>query len=138
MQLEPEFQAVPSADGWQLSNPPILSMAPLRASLELFDRAGMEALRAKQIAVTEYLRRLLLAELGDKLEIMTPAESEARGAQLSLRLKAGASQLEREMARRGVVGDFREPDVIRVAAVPFTTGYHDAWTLVRVLGTLLR
>ena len=138
MQLEPEFQPVPSADGWQLSNPPILSMAPLRASLEVFDRAGMEALRGKQLAVTEYLRRLLVAELGDKLEIMTPAEPEAHGAQLSLRLKEGASRLEREMAKRGVVGDFREPDVIRVAAVPFTTGYHDSWRLVRVLGTLLR
>jgi kynureninase len=137
MQLEPEFQPVPSADGWQLSNPPILSMAPLRASLELFDRAGMEALRAKQIAVTEYLRRLLATLLKDKLEIMTPAEPEAHGAQLSLRLKAGASSLERELARHGVIGDFREPDVIRVAAVPFTTGYHDAWTLVQVLRNLL-
>jgi len=137
MQLEPEFQPVPSADGWQLSNPPILSMAPLRASLELFDRAGMEALRVKQIAVTEYLRRLLAALLKDKLEIMTPAEPEAHGAQLSLRLKAGASRLERELARHGVIGDFREPDVIRVAAVPFTTGYHDAWTLVQVLRNLL-
>jgi kynureninase len=138
MQLDPDFQPVPSADGWQLSNPPILSMAPLRASLELFDRAGMAALRAKQGAVTEYLRRLLMAELGSKLEIMTPADPEARGAQLSIRLNEGASRLERELARHGVVGDFREPDVIRVAAVPFTTGYHDAWTLVQVLRQLLR
>jgi kynureninase len=138
MQLEPEFQAVPSADGWQLSNPPILSMAPLRASLELFDRVGMEALRAKQLAVTDYLRRLLEAELGSKLAIMTPADPESHGAQLSLRLKDGASRLERELARHGVVGDFREPDVIRAAAVPFTTGYHDAWTLVQVLRNLLR
>jgi len=137
MQLEPEFRPVPSADGWQLSNPPILSMAPLRASLELFDRAGMAALRGKQVKVTEYLQRLLISELPDKLEIMTPSDPEARGAQLSLRLKEDASLLERELARHGVVGDFREPDVVRVAAVPFTTGYHDAWTLVQVLRTLL-
>jgi len=99
MQLEPEFQPVSTADGWQLSNPPILSMAPLRASLEIFDRAGMDALRAKQLAVTDYLRRLLVAELGTKLEIMTPDAPESRGAQLSLRLKQGALQLERELAR---------------------------------------
>ena len=138
MQLEPDFHPVPTADGWQLSNPPILSMAPLRASLELFDRAGMDALRAKQLAVTGYLRRLLEAQLGTKLEIMTPVEPESHGAQLSLRLKENASRLERELARHGVVGDFREPDVIRVAAVPFTTGYHDAWMLVQVLRNLLR
>ena len=137
MQLEPEFQPVPTADGWQLSNPPILSMAPLRASLELFDRAGMEALRAKSVAVTEYLRRLVASELGSRIEVITPAHPESRGAQLSLRIHGDASRVERALVAHGVVGDFREPDIVRVAAVPFTTGYHDAWRLVQVLRTLL-
>ena len=137
MQLEPVFRPVPAADGWQLSNPPILSMAPLRASLELFDRAGMDRLRAKSVAVTEYLRMLSTLELGTRVTVTTPSDPEARGAQLSLRIRDDASRVERALLTHGVVGDFREPDIIRVAAVPFTTGFHDAWKLVQVLRALL-
>ncbi|HET9235438.1 MAG TPA: aminotransferase class V-fold PLP-dependent enzyme, partial [Candidatus Eisenbacteria bacterium] len=137
MQLEHEFRPVPTADGWQLSNPPIFSMAPLRASLELFDRAGMDALRAKSVAVTEYLLKLVALELDTRVSVITPSDPASRGAQLSLRIQDGASRVERALLAHGVVGDFREPDVVRVAAVPFTTGFHDAWKLVQVLRTLL-
>jgi kynureninase len=119
--MQPGFVAIPGADGWQLSNPPILALAPLRVSLEIFRRAGMQNLRARSVDLTGFLERLIRTELDDVLVIVTPADAGRRGAQLSLRVKgprdAGRSLFD-HLHAEGVVVDWREPDVIRAAPTP--------------------
>lgn len=127
-QMRPEFDPAPGAEGWQLSNPPILALAPLRASLELFQRAGMARLRAKSKRLTAYLAWLIETQLGDVLEIATPAAPERRGAQLSLRVRAGRAagqSLFDYMTAHGVLGDWREPDVMRIAPTPMYNTFAD-------------
>ncbi|MBJ7574074.1 kynureninase [Luteimonas sp. MC1828] len=137
--MAPGFKPTPGADGWQLSNPPILGLAPLRGSLELFDRAGMEALRAKSEALTGYLEALIDAQLADTLCIATPREPQRRGAQLSLRVLQGRGMQGRDAGRslfehlsaNGVVGDWREPDVIRISPAPMYNTHADVLRFVR-------
>jgi kynureninase len=132
-----EFKPIPGADGWQLSNMPILSTAPMRASLRLFDEAGLPALRKKSLRLTGYLETLLEAELRDRVTIITPRDPEARGCQLSLRLhrpRDAARAVFDALCRRGFIGDWREPDVIRVAPIPLYNTYTDVWDFVRTLG----
>ena len=129
------FSPLPGAQGWQLSNPPILAAAPLLASLQLFDRAGLPALRQKSIALTGYLESLL-QQLQDSVSILTPADPGARGAQLSLRLHrsaAEARQVQSELTERGYICDWREPDVIRVAPVPLYNQFVEVWEFVEGL-----
>jgi len=133
MHLEDRFIPVPSADGWQLSNPPILAMAPLKASLELFDAAGMDALREKSVRLTGYLEGLLRERCADRVRIVTSADPSARGCQLSLQVRSAARELHDALTARGVVCDFREPDVIRAAPVPLYNSFHDVWVLADVL-----
>ncbi len=130
MHLESTFQPVPTADAWQLSNPSILSMAPVRASLELFDRAGVENLRTKSVQLTGYLERLLRARCADRVEIVTPSEPEARGCQLSLRFPQGAGHVQAELQSRGIICDYRKPDMLRAAPVPLYNAFEDVWHLV--------
>jgi kynureninase len=135
-EMGPEFVALPGPEGWQLSNPPVLAMAPLIASLEYFDAAGLPALRAKSIALTGYLESLLRERLEDLVRVITPAVPEARGAGLSLRLATSrerASAVFEGLRRRGIVTDWREPATIRVAPVPFYNGYEDTWRFVDAL-----
>ncbi len=119
--MEPQFVPTPGAEGWQLSNPPILSLAPLRASLELFEQATMAALRRKSVQLTTLLQGLIQARLPHVLEVVTPAEPERRGSQMSLRVVGGRERgraLFEYLRSVGVLGDWREPDVIRIAPVP--------------------
>jgi kynureninase len=134
LHLEPEFIPVASADGWQISNPPIFSMAPLRASLAVFDDAGgMESLRAKSIRLTGYLE-FLLTEIGSKkFTIITPREPEARGCQLSILAHEHAKELLQALETAGVKCDFREPNVIRVAPTPLYNTFRDIWRFARIL-----
>lgn len=138
MHLEPEFAARPGADGWQLSNPPILAMAPLRASLAVFEEAGMAALRAKSVKLTGYLEWLLERIPGARFKSITPRAQGERGAQLSLRLGRGAKKLAAELEAQGVVADFRPPDVLRVAPVPLYTRFMDVWEFADILERALR
>ncbi|MCP3902605.1 MAG: kynureninase [Planctomycetes bacterium] len=136
MQLEPDFVARGDVEGWQLSNPPILALAPLRASLEQFSRAGMPALAAKSRALTAYLRYLL--EHADEsgggwFEIITPREPGAHGCQLSVLVHDDPRGRYRALEEAGVVCDFREPNIIRVAPVPLYNTFHDAWRFARIL-----
>ncbi|MFO7306438.1 MAG: kynureninase [Gammaproteobacteria bacterium] len=133
------FVPLTGAEGWQISNPPILAAAPLLASLALFERAGLEPLRAKSIRLTGYLESLLRAWLGDTLEILTPRNAEARGCQLSLRLNMPSERARRiheQLHREGFVCDWREPDVIRVAPVPLYNSFVDVWQFANALRSL--
>ena len=134
--MGPEFVPTPGADGWQLSNPPILGLAPLRASLELFARAGMPALRAKSERLTGYLEALIRAHLADTLQIVTPASPAERGCQLSLRVEGGRERgraLFEFLGARGVLGDWREPDVIRISPAPLYNTHADVLRFVRTV-----
>jgi kynureninase len=134
LHLEPDFIPVPSADGWQISNPPIFSMAPLRASLAIFDEAGgMERLRAKSVKLTGYLE-FLIDQIGSKkFSVITPADPKARGAQLSIQAHEHPKQLHEELIAAGVKCDFREPNVIRVAPAPLYNTFHEVWRFAQIL-----
>lgn len=126
--MGPRFEATSGADGWQLSNPPILALAPLRVSLQLFREAGLDRLREKSVALTGWLAEQVEAQLGDVLEILTPREAHRRGAQLSLRVRAGRDAgraLFEYLSDHGVIGDWREPDVIRISPAPLYNRYSD-------------
>jgi kynureninase len=127
-EMRPEFDATPGADGWQLSNPPILALAPLRISLELFHRADMFRLREKSRRLTGYLEWLIESRLHDTLEILTPVEPARRGAQLSVRVRQGRGagrSLFDYLVAQGVLGDWREPDERRVAPTPLYNSFAD-------------
>ncbi|HEX5353583.1 MAG TPA: kynureninase [Rhodanobacteraceae bacterium] len=127
-EMRPEFDPAPGADAWQLSNPPILALAPLRVSLDLFRRAGMQRLREKSRRLTGYLAWLIETQLADTLEILTPQEPDRRGAQLSVRVRAGreaGKSLFEHLVTSGVLGDWREPDVMRIAPTPLYNTFAD-------------
>jgi kynureninase len=134
LHLEPEFIPVPSADGWQISNPPILSMAPLRASLSIFDEAGgMEVLRAKSIKLTGYLQFLLESAKHSTLTVITPRDTDARGCQLSILVREHPKELFAKLEASGVKCDFREPNVIRAAPTPLYNTFHEVWRFAKIL-----
>ena len=136
LHLEPEFVPVPSADGWQISNPSILAMAPLRASLSIFHEAGeMEPLRGKSMKLTGYLK-FLIEQIGSKkFSLITPADPNARGAQLSIEAHEHPKQLHEELIAAGVKCDFRAPNVIRVAPAPLYNTFHEVWRFAQILAT---
>src|SRR5690606_33537335 len=134
--MGPEFAPTPGADGWQLSNPPILALAPLRASLDLFSRAGMPALRAKSERLTGYLEALIDARLRDTLQVLTPRNPAQRGCQLSLRVAGGRERgraLFEFLGTQGIVGDWREPDVIRISPAPLYNTHADVLRFARAV-----
>ena len=136
--MGPNFKAIPGAEGWQLSNPPILPMAALRASMDIFDEVGIEKLRAKSELLTGYLEFLLDQLKSEKFSMITPRDSKQRGAQLSLRIKEhGKAVLEKLMAN-DVVCDWREPDIIRVVPVPLYNSFTDVYRFVEVFSAALK
>jgi kynureninase len=134
LHLEPEFVPVPSADGWQISNPPIFSMAPLRASLGIFHEAGgMEPLRAKSARLTSYLEFLLNQNASKRFTVITPKSPNDRGCQLSILAHEHPKELHNELVTAGVKCDFREPNVIRVAPTPLYNTFHEVWRVAQIL-----
>ena len=136
-----EFRALPGAEGWQISNPPILAAAPLLASLQIFDTVGMPALRAKSVQLTSYLEAQLRARIGAALTILTPADPAARGCQLSVRLErpsAAARAVQVALGEHGMICDWREPDVIRIAPVPLYNSFRDVEEFVTTLAASLQ
>lgn len=133
MQLEPEFHAMPGAAGWQVSNPPILALAPVRASLALFNEIGLPRLRARSVALTSYLHFLVDRLPARRFEVITPPDPDQRGAQLSLTMHSGAKELFARLQAAGVVTDYREPDVIRMAPSPLYNTFHEVYQIYRVL-----
>jgi kynureninase len=135
MHLEPRFVPRHGADGWQVSNPPILALAPLRASLALFDAATMPALRKRSERLTAYLASLLDGLPADRFEVVTPRDPARRGCMLSIVVRDRPRELLKELEARGIMCDFREPNVVRVAPVPLYNTFHDVWMCAEALGS---
>ena len=121
----------PGADGWRVSTPPILSLAPIQVSLAMFDAVGMTALRERSVALTAYLEAAIDAHVPDAA-ILTPRDPTERGAQLSVRVPDAPARLA-AIEALDVVADFREPDIVRLAPVPLYSTYHDAWRAAHAL-----
>jgi kynureninase len=136
-QMGPDFHPMTGAEGWQLSNPPILALAPLRASMEIFAEAQMERLRAKSESLTAYLEFLLTQSSSPKFSIITPRQQECRGAQLSIRLPDAGRAVCDRLAQAGVIGDWREPDTFRAAPVPLYNSYQDVYRFVQQFSAAL-
>jgi len=136
--MGPEFHPMPGAEGWQLSNPPILALAPLRASMELFSEAGMDRLWAKSTLLTGYLAFLLDQLASPKFSIVTPRDPARRGAQLSIRLKRHGHETCEILSSRGVIADWREPDTLRIAPVPLYNSFQDVYQFVQSFSEVLQ
>ncbi len=137
--MEPQFRAAAGVDAWQLSNPSVFSAAPLIASLELFMEAGIGRLREKSLALTGFLEDQLRS-MRPRAQLITPADPARRGCQISVRISGGEQRgrgVVAALGERGVVVDWRSPDIIRVAPVPLYNGYEDAWRFARALGESL-
>ena len=132
-QMGPEFDPLPGAEGWQLSNPPIFQLAALRASLEIFDQATISALRAKSMALTGYLAYLLTEECGEFCKFITPTDPEQRGAQLSVRFSGDAKGMLQALKDSGAICDFRNPDIIRATPAPLYCRFIDVYRFAQVL-----
>lgn len=127
------FDPIPGVEGWQLSNPPILAMAAVWASLKIFDEVGMSQLREKAILLTGYMEYLLDEIKDDRISIITPRDISQRGTQLSIQVKNADKRLFDQITKAGVIADWREPDVIRVAPVPLYVSFEDVYLFVEIL-----
>ena len=136
-QMPKDFKPLNTAEAWQISNPPILSMAALLASLEIFHEAGMNQLQQKSEKLTSYLELLLKSELKDHITIITPVSVRSRGCQLSIRLKNPNYNIIDILREKGVVCDWRDPDVLRVAPVPLYNTFDDCYQFVHILKEIL-
>ncbi|HLS31791.1 MAG TPA: kynureninase [Flavobacteriaceae bacterium] len=135
--MRQEFDPIKGAEGWQLSNPPILSMAAIRASLDVFKEAGFKNLRAKSIKLTGFLEFLMNEIEGDDINIITPENPAERGCQLSIELKKAGKDFFNNLTAAGVIADWREPNVIRLAPIPLYNSYEDVFLLVQKIKSLL-
>jgi len=131
------FDVMSGAEGWQLSNPPILSMAAIRASLDMFAKVGMKALREKSEKLTGFFEYLISQIDSDQIQIITPSDPKERGCQLSIQVKNADKNLHNKLTENNIITDWREPDVIRCAPVPMYTSFEDVYRMVEVLKSLL-
>jgi kynureninase len=132
-QMLPDFTPSGGAESWQLSNPPVLSLAAIKAALDIFDEAGMDNLIQKSKQLTAYLEFLIKQIPTDKIRVITPENPDARGCQLSIQVKGANKSLFQKITEGGVIGDWREPDVIRVAPVPLYNRFIDVWQFSSIL-----
>jgi len=131
------FDVMEGAEGWQLSNPPILSMAAIKASLDLFDEVGMDALREKSEKLTGYFEYLINEIGSDDISIITPKNPKERGCQLSIQVKNADKNLHKKLTENNIIIDWREPNVIRCAPVPMYTSFEDVYRMVQSLSSIL-
>lgn len=134
--MEPHFQPEPNAHAWQISNAPILALAPYLASLEMFDEVGMPALVRKRNQIVAYLEFILYEidrEVKGNFEIITPSKQDERGTQISVFLHGEGKELFNYLMKNGVVTDWREPNVIRLAPAPFYCSYEDMFEFGQIL-----
>jgi kynureninase len=135
------FDAIPTAEGWQLSNAPVLSMAALKASLDIFKDAGMEKLHTKRKTLTAFLH-FVLNDINAKqqkkiINIITPEKEDERGCQVSILMEAKGKDVFNALTKQGVVADWREPNVIRVAPVPLYNSFEDVWRFGSIIQSIL-
>jgi kynureninase len=135
--MRDDFDMLPGAEGWQLSNPPILSMAAIKASLDMFAEAGMDNLIAKSRKLTGYFEFLINQLQNDSIKIITPENPDERGCQLSIQVKNADKSLHQKLTEAGIISDWREPDVIRCAPVPLYNSFRDVYTMVERLKSIL-
>lgn len=139
-QMERGFKPIPTAEGWQLSNAPVLSMAAHKASLDIFEEAGMERLHEKRRQLAAYLH-FILSEInnrtGSVINVITPVEEDRRGCQVSMLVPVRGRKLFDALTKKGVVADWREPDVIRIAPVPLYNSFEDVWKFGQELSSEL-
>jgi kynureninase len=135
--MGPEFKPIRGAEGWQVSNPPILQMAALRASLEIFDKVGMTALRKKSEQLTGYLEHFIRSLGTDEVTVITPADPTERGCQLSIKVKSDNKSVFDRVRAAGVSADWREPGVIRVAPVPLYNTFTEVFRFSQILSECL-
>lgn len=133
--MQKGFVPQKGAASWQMSNAPVFNMVAHNASLDLFDKAGIENLRKKSVNMTSYLEFLLRQIDNLEFEIITPKETERRGAQLSMLFGADGRKVFDHLTENGVIADWREPNVIRVAPVPMYNTYEDCYRLYELLGS---
>ncbi|WP_375241816.1 kynureninase [Lacinutrix sp.] len=131
------LDVIPGAEGWQLSNPPILSMAAIKASLDMFNEVGMEALREKSERLTGYFEFLINELNNNKIKIITPSNPTERGCQLSIQVKDADKNLHKKLTEAHIITDWREPDVIRCAPVPLYNTFEDVYRMVDKLKAIL-
>jgi kynureninase len=133
--MQKNFEPVSGAQSWQISNAPILSMAAHKASLEIFDKVSMKDLREKSILLTAYLFFLIknINKKNNALTIITPDQTSQRGCQLSLRTDARGKAIFNELTKKGIIADWREPDVIRIAPVPLYNSFEDVYRFAEIL-----
>lgn len=136
--MRDDFDPIPTAEAWQLSNPPILAMASVWSALQLFDEVGMDDLRKKALKLTGYLEFLVNSLGKDVVNIITPFDPEQRGSQLSIQVKTADKSLFDRVTERGVIADWREPDVIRVAPVPMYNSYTDVYRFYDILQSCIK
>jgi kynureninase len=139
--MEKGFDPIPTAEGWQLSNAPVLSMAAHKAALDIFDEAGTERLHAKRKQLAAYLH-YVISELNSRraekiIEILTPAGEDQRGCQVSLLMLKRGREIFDELTKQGVIADWREPNVIRVAPVPLYNSFEDIWQFGEIAKTTI-
>ena len=135
--MRDEFDQLAGAEGWQLSNPPILSMAAIRASLEVFKEAGFENLCKKSKRLTGYFAFLINELNNEDIKIITPENPSERGCQLSIKVKNANKSLHDKLTASDIVTDWREPDVIRCAPVPLYNSFQDVYEFVERLKIVL-
>lgn len=131
------FDVMSGAEGWQLSNPPILSMAAIKASLDLFAKVGMDALREKSEKLTGYFEFLINQIDSESIKIITPSNPKERGCQLSIQVQNADKSLHEKLTANNIITDWREPDVIRCAPVPMYNSFEDVYRMVEILKSLL-
>ena len=131
--MRDSFEPIPTTEAWQLSNPPILAMASVWAALKIFDEIGMDKLRKKAIRLTGYLEFLVKSLGEDTIKIITPADPNRRGSQLSIQVKNATKDVFNKITADGVIADWREPDVIRVAPTPMYNSYEDVYSFYSIL-----
>jgi kynureninase len=140
-QMASEFSPMPTAEAWQVSNAPVLPMAVHRVALEIFDRAGMERLRAKSEQLTAYLEstiRRVSEQQGVRLEVITPGDTAQRGCQLSVLAHGMGRGLFDKLTAHGVFVDWREPNVIRMAPVPLYNSFEDVFRFGEILAECVK
>ena len=131
------FDVMEGAEGWQLSNPPILSMAAIKASLDMFETVGMKALARKSQKLTGYFEFLINQIDSEDIKIITPKNAKERGCQLSIQVKNTDKSLHKKLTENNIITDWREPNVIRCAPVPLYNSFEDVFQMVLILKKLL-